>query len=129
MNIGKLYAAGLTTAGVAARLYLSVDTVKSHTATARQLTAARSTTALVQDLYLRGELSRGTARAMTAGVSPRQRAVLGFAAFGDPQAAIGKAIGVSVEVVKADVRALKSAFGAKTTPHLVARAWDEGFLC
>ncbi|MEV6676343.1 LuxR C-terminal-related transcriptional regulator [Streptomyces erythrochromogenes] len=129
VTIGRLYAEGLSTAAVAARLYLSVETVKSHTASARGLTAVRSTTALVHELYLQGELRRGTASGVSAVVSPRQRAVLGFTAFGDPQAAIGKALGVSLEVVKADVRALRSAFGATSPSHLIARGWDERFLC
>ncbi|MFF8264293.1 LuxR C-terminal-related transcriptional regulator [Streptomyces virginiae] len=129
VRIARLYAQGLTTPEVAGRLFLSVDTVKSHTAQARRLTAVRSTTALVQDLYLRGELARGVSSGVNAAVSPRQRAVLGFTAFGDPQAAIGMAIGVSLEVVKADLSALRSAFDARTNHHLVARGWDEGFLC
>ncbi|MEU6214397.1 LuxR C-terminal-related transcriptional regulator [Streptomyces sp. NPDC047023] len=128
LTVSRLYANGLTTAQLAEKLSLSVQTVKTHTARARSLTATRSTTALIQYLYLREELGRHAASGVIAEVSPRQRAVLGLAAFGDAQAGIARTIGVSLEIVKADLRALRSAFGAHTNPHLVARAWDEGFL-
>lgn len=49
-------------------------------------------------------------------------------ADGDPRKEIAERVGRSRSTIESDLKALRRRYGAKSSPHLVSRMYDEGIL-
>lgn len=127
-QILDLVADGLPNAGIAARLGLSVLTVKSHLRRIGAALGVYDREAMVWRAYRLGILRPQPWQGPVPALKPGQASVLELIARGLPNATIGRRLATPEDTVKSRVQSLRRVLGAVDRTHLVRRAVDAGLL-
>ncbi|MDW6057874.1 helix-turn-helix transcriptional regulator [Streptomyces sp. FXJ1.4098] len=124
-----LMASGMTNLEVAAELGMSSSAVADHLAHAGRKLGSSERPGMVHAAYTRGELDPPErVLRVRAEVTSRERWILQGLADGRTLEEIAAGSGLYVRVVRADARALRARLRAKSTAHLITRAWQESLL-
>lgn len=121
---------GLTTAEIAAALFLEDDTVRTHRARMYGKTGAANGAALVALAFRRG-LLRPRPKPSAALVTPlpeKLAELLPLIAAGYTDEQIGRRLSLSVDGVKSRMRRLRGRLDAHTRTHVVRRAIEAGLM-